>query len=244
MIRAGPRGGTLNTLATVGGDVPTWTSPQAPAGSYSIEVVARNNGGDSPPSNRVDLSIGVAALPEAPVLTVATSNDTVRLSWQPAATGPAPEAYIIEAAAAGSAAFAEVARVAGQEFVASGVPPGGWQVRVRALTSGGAGPPSNVVTLSASSCAAPPGAPSGLSQIVSGRAVALRWTHGSPAGPPTSVIEVGSASGLVDIGRFTVAGADASYVVTAPPGLYFVRVRARNACGESAASNEVVVFVP
>jgi hypothetical protein len=244
VVRGGPRGGDVNTIATVTGESTTWTSPAVPAGSYSVEVVARNAAGDSTPSNRVDMSLGVAALPEAPVLTAVTSDDTVRLSWQPSATGPAPEAYVIEAAAVGSSTFATVARVARQEFVAISVPAGGWQVRVKALTSGGAGPPSNVVALNVSPCSVPPGAPSGLSRLVSGRRVTLQWTHASPAGPTASIIEVGSAAGLVDIGRFAVAGAIASYSVTSPRGLYFVRVRARNACGESAASNEAVVFVP
>jgi predicted phage tail protein len=39
------------------------------------------------------------------------------------------------------------------------------------------------------------------------------------------------------------SGSLARLTATAPPGTYYVRVRARNACGTSPASNEIVIVV-
>lgn len=54
--------------------------------------------------------------------------------------------------------------------------------------------------------------------------------------------EVGSAPGWSDLLVVPVAGTRS--VASAPPGLYYVRVRGRNACGVGPGSNEVVVSVP
>ena len=53
---------------------------------------------------------------------------------------------------------------------------------------------------------------------------------------------VGPVSGSGSIGTFDV-GAVTSYTVPAPPGAYFVRVIAVNACGASVPSSEVAVIV-
>ena len=84
-----------------------------------------------------------------------------------------------------------------------------------------------------------------LSATVAGRRVDVQWTL--PAHSPsalTHVIEVGSASGLTDLGTITTGAAPTLAVPSAPPGRYYVRVRAVNATGAGAASNEVIVDVP
>jgi hypothetical protein len=84
-----------------------------------------------------------------------------------------------------------------------------------------------------------------LSATVTGARVDLQWTR--PAHSPLAlshVIEVGSAPGLTDLGTITTGAAPTLAVPSAPPGHYFVRVRAVNATGAGAASNEVIVDVP
>jgi hypothetical protein len=70
--------------------------------------------------------------------------------------------------------------------------------------------------------------------------VSLSW--GAVAGATGYVVEAGLSSGDSDAGVFqtiltSMAGA-------APPGRYYVRIRARNGCGMGPASSEIVIDVP
>ena len=144
VVRGGPRGTTAQTLAITGVAVRTWTSDPLAPGSYFMEVVARGTfNRDGPPSNRVEFSLDVAEIPLPPLNLAATSSDSsVSLTWLPAPDGPAPRNYVIEAAAAGSAAFGLVAIADEPRFFATRVPAGDWQVRVRATTAAGFSAPS------------------------------------------------------------------------------------------------------
>jgi hypothetical protein len=94
---------------------------------------------------------------------------------------------------------------------------------------------------SSTSCAPPSGTPSPFSVSQSGRYVMLVWS--AVAGATDYVVEAGTAAGATDVVAAPV-GAVTSIGTGAGPGVYFVRIRARNACGTSAVSNEVVVRVP
>ena len=72
----------------------------------------------------------------------------------------------------------------------------------------------------------------------------LLWSPPVGSGAPASyIIEAGSATGLANLYNASV-GAAISLTVQAPPGVFFVRIRAQNACGLSAPSNERVIPVP
>jgi hypothetical protein len=88
-------------------------------------------------------------------------------------------------------------------------------------------------------------APSGLTASVAGSLVTLTWDLPSTGSDGTTsyVIDVGNAPGVTNLGVFP-AGAARSFTASAPPGTYFVRVRALNGAGASEESNEVVVSVP
>jgi hypothetical protein len=85
-----------------------------------------------------------------------------------------------------------------------------------------------------------PGSPAPLTVWQNGAYVALFWVQAAYA--QDYVIEVGSASGLSNI-LVLPLGATTTVGTVAPPGLYFVRIRARNGCGTGGVSNEVVVRV-
>ena len=56
------------------------------------------------------------------------------------------------------------------------------------------------------------------------------------------IVEAGSAAGLANIARVPVTGSHFTYAPV-PPGVYFLRVRARNGRGESTAPDEQMVVV-
>ena len=74
---------------------------------------------------------------------------------------------------------------------------------------------------------------------MSGTNVALSWQKSS--GATGYVLEAGTGPGLSNIASVPVTTNSLS--TTAPPGIYFARVRATNKCGSSAPSNEVTVAV-
>jgi hypothetical protein len=74
----------------------------------------------------------------------------------------------------------------------------------------------------------------------SGAMVVLVWSRA--AGAQDYVIEVGSSSGLSNI-LVAPVGAGTTLTAMAPPGVYYARIRARNACGLGPASNEIVVTI-
>ena len=87
----------------------------------------------------------------------------------------------------------------------------------------------------------PPGAPVGLDFTVLGGNVALRWSPPATGGAPTNYrVDVGSNRGLSNLVQINV-GPVTGYLATAPAGVFFVRVVATNAWGESPPSNEVVI---
>jgi len=94
-------------------------------------------------------------------------------------------------------------------------------------------------------CTAPPSAPSSLVPTKNGTIVSLNWAPPVGADPvSTYVIEAGNTPGTNNVGTFVAPGSASTFQREAPPGTYYVRVFARNACGTSAPSNEVVVTVP
>lgn len=180
----------------------------------------------------------------APInLSSQVTGNTVTLSWT-APTGT-PTAYILEAGSgAGSANLANFSTGSpATTFTAANVPQGTYFVRVRALDSTlVAGPPSNEVVIVVGGCAAP-GAPSGLVLTLnSGGTIALRWD--AAAGAPTSyILEAGTAPGLSNLASADIGAVTTFTSAGVAPGTYYLRVRARNACGLSGPSNELLIVV-
>jgi hypothetical protein len=190
------------------------------------------------------LRIVGAGAPNAPrSLSSASSGRTVTLTWQAPSGGAVPGGYLIEVGSSPGMSNLLVSPLGAQlSAAATDVPNGVYYVRVRATANGVIGPPSNeiVVTMAIGGCTGPPAAPGNLVRSGSGSTVTLTW--GAVAGATGYVIEAGSASGLANLAQ--AATSVTSATATAPAGTYYVRVRATNACGISAASPEIVVTVP
>jgi hypothetical protein len=183
----------------------------------------------------------LAALPAAPQnLASQVSGTSVQLSWAPPASGT-PAEYQVEVGSTSGASDILVTRIAGAltSLGAAGVVNGQYFVRIRGANGVGVGPASNEVMLQVG-CTAPPAAPSNLTQNADGSLVTLQWNPVADAS--AYVLAVGVSSGANDV--VLPVGAVTSVSGSAPGGTYFVRVHAQNACGFSAASNQLAVLVP
>ncbi len=92
----------------------------------------------------------------------------------------------------------------------------------------------------------PPGAPGLVAPLVSGQDVRLRWNAPAAGGTPSVYqLEVAADRAFSAILSMPIAAPGTElFVPGAPPGTYFVRVRAANAAGAGGASAEVPVMVP
>jgi hypothetical protein len=106
------------------------------------------------------------------------------------------------------------------------------------------------VTIGAAACAAP-ALQTFLAAQVQGAQVALMWSPADDLAalnadrvvPLAYVLEAGSSPGAANLGSFAM-GRTTAFSTAAPPGVYYVRLRAVDACGAGPASSEVVVRVP
>jgi glucose/arabinose dehydrogenase len=176
-------------------------------------------------------------------LAAQTSGRTVTLEWT-GASGATQ--YRIEVGSrAGSSDLAAVDTGSTQtSFTASGVGDGVYYVRVRALNGATASDLSNevVIAIGVARCTSPPPAPLGLSSTLSERFVSLSWIASGTIS--SMVLEVGSTPGASNAAVVVMDPSARAFSSGAPPGIYYVRVRATNACGSSAGSNELAITVP
>lgn len=95
-------------------------------------------------------------------------------------------------------------------------------------------------------CVAAPGAPGQLVvEKLPNTSVRATWQPPTGGEMPTSyVVESGTGPGKNDVGTFIVPPSPPSTERQGAPGTFYVRAYARNACGTSAPSNEVVVTLP
>ena len=193
---------------------------------------------------------GGASVPGAPGnLTAAASGSTVTLVWTAPAGAAIPSTYYIEAGSTlGSANLANVATGNTMTtFSAAGVGNGTYYVRVRAANAAGASAPSNEAVLVVPSPQAP-GPPSGLTAAASGTLVQLNWNASAVSaqsgGAAGYIIEAGSGSGRSDLASFATGNTATSFSASGVgTGSYYIRLRATNAVGPSAPSNEVFLVV-
>jgi hypothetical protein len=92
-------------------------------------------------------------------------------------------------------------------------------------------------------CSAPPARPSDLRVVSnSGRIVVLSWAPASD-GRTSYIIEAGHATGRADALHLPLGRTTTYTAAQVNPGTYYVRVRAKNVCGLSEASDEIRVIV-
>lgn len=219
------------------------TSELAPLGPISSFAV--DHGGELYlviHSGTVLKIVSQAAIPpSAPSnLSAQTNGRTVALNWT---AGAGAAQYRLEVGSRpGAANLVQFDTAsAATSLTATAIPDGLYYVRVRSLNQSGSSSPSNEVVV-AVGCAGPPAPPTSLTQSVSGATVTLTWSaSGDLSG---IVVDVGSAPGESNLASFVLPSSVRSLSGAVPGGLYYARVRAVNACGVSASSNEVAVAIP
>jgi len=248
MVEAGSASGRIDIANfDTGTTVPGLVVDNVPSGTYFIRVRAKNSAGVSLPSNELVLIVigSSGCTPSPPIgLTATASGFVATLHWTPPSSACAATGYIIEAGSAPGASDLATFNTGttATSYVATGVGAGTYYVRVRAVNAAGASAPSNEATLvvTGAGCSAAPDAPSVFTGAVAGSVVSLAWVNA--AGATSYVVEAGTAAGLTNVAVLDV-GVATTLTATASPGTYYVRVRAKNACGTSAASSEIVLTV-
>ncbi len=224
----------------------------APAGSYFARVRSLAGGRVSMSTPDVSFAVGPPDVPAAPLdVTGVTEGTRLTLAWQPPSTG-APAAYRFEAGSSrGQSNLASITLPGSATAYTVDAPIGFYWGRLRAVNGAGASAASNEVLLDVGAARqifcgdGPPEAPGGLMAAVAGRTVTLTWQpSGDGSRADAQRILAGSAPGLADLAALDTTPAVTSLSVAAPPGTYYVRVIALNACGGSPASNETMVVVP
>ena len=206
---------------------------------YFMDFDASSN---APGTGRVfKIEVAPLSVPGAPTdLNAVVQGSSVALTWEAPATGGTPTSYLLQAGytPGGAEIGAIPAPATGLAF--NGVPDGRYYVRVRGVNAAGTGAPTSDLVLTVG-CSGPPATPTTLTTSVTGSLVVVAWNV--PPGTTTTVLEAGYGPGATNF-TFSFASPAAGVSVNAPPGTYYVRVRAVNACGQSAPSIQRTVVVP
>lgn len=214
--------------------------PLPPSGVYYVTVRGYSAAGVlGPPST--EAVVDLASAPGPPVgLRASVSGATASLSWSPPVSGGVAQRYVLSVGTThGASNLLNDYPVGGVLAVSGALPPGTYFARLHAGNLVGIGPPSAEVSFQVGG-ATPPGRPRALAASVAGSAVTLSWSAPSD-GADSYLVEAGTRSGLADVGALAVAGT--TYGAIAPPGTYFVRVRAVRGSSISQPSDEIVVQV-
>jgi hypothetical protein len=233
-IRQGPRifAGWVGAVSSVTGTLP----PGLYSFTISTDGLSRLAGADfTVEGSAPGVPPGIPGMP-----TVTLSGQFVTLNWAaPVSGGPVID-YQLEAGSAPGASNIDIVRTVAPTLSAT-APPGIYYVRVRARNAAGLGPASPEVVIDVTGGGAP-GVPGMPTVTLSGQFVTLNWAAPVSGGPVIDYqLEAGSAPGASNIDILRTVAPTLS--ATAPPGIYYVRVRGRNAAGLGPASPEVVIDV-
>lgn len=186
------------------------------------------------------IELGTASPPGVPVNLGATVNgNSVSITWNPPVTGGSATGYLLEAGTTPGAANIGVFPTSSPVLAVAGVPTGQYFVRVRSTNPAGTSTATGDLTLNVG--CSPPAAPATFTASAASRTVTLTWSVAN--GTTSTVLEAGYASGATALTFPFPASQSGASFAGVPPGTYFVRTRAFNACGQSAASVERTLVV-
>jgi predicted phage tail protein len=215
--------------------------------SAPADIVAGTVSVDLPPMAvgqvlRVTLLPLEGGVPDSPLaFTTSAVGQMVSLQWSARLDGPPATGYLLEVGSAPDTANLLSLPLGNVTRFQSPAPNGVYHLRLRATNAAGAGRPTASQRVEVG-CLAPPGRPLALRGTVAGPVVALTWQRGAGV-IDRYVIEAGRAPGLSSIASLVIAAQSTAFQAEAPPGTYFLRVRAANDCGLSGPSAEIFLVV-
>jgi hypothetical protein len=235
---SGPSAGSL-ALAVNGGF--TYVPPANFTGVVSFTYRAGHGGGLSNLAT-VTISVGHPTEPQPPAgLEVdAVQGRLVTLRFTPPLLGPAPDGYVLKGGVLPGQVLATLPTGHAAPVFTFLAPIGSFHIRVHAIAGGSESGPSNEVPLHVG-VPVRPSAPSRLTGMVNGSAVALAWrpTFGGGAATDTLLDVTGSITATLSL------GANESFSFPdVPGGSYTFRVRSENGGGTSSASEPVTLVFP
>jgi titin len=223
----------------------SYTIPNADYGRWMVDMAAWGDGGYSPDTPQLD--VWVLTTPSAPLVVVGSSN-TVNLTWG-APDANATTVHILRSVSAGP--FADIHTVASSvtSYADTTCLPGTtYAYKLQAVRDDDVSelsPASSSVTTPVALAA--PATPTGLTAVAqSPTAVGLTWTDNASNEASYQVYRKDGAAVSFnqvspDLAAGTTAWQDTSVVASF---LYTYTVKARNAAGDSDASNEAAVTTP
>lgn len=245
ILEGGAAPGT--TLATLPiGTTGTFVLAPAPDGVFYLRLRARSGALLSRASNEIEVRIGAAALPGAPTNFLASaSGSTLALAWMPARLGGTLTSYELRVATSPGGPIIAALSFSPTQTVTEipGVPAGTYYLRLVAVGPAGASSATPEVAVAIPGTCTPPQTVANFRRGGTGSNVILEWDLPLAGAAPTAFrIEAGSASGLANLAILTMT--TRILQASAPPGTYFIRVYATNACGSSATAPELTIVVP
>jgi hypothetical protein len=196
------------------------------------------------PGNTATVTINVVdpTMPQPPTGLVASSivGNLVTFRWIEPTAGPDPTDFVIEGGILPGQSLASLATGSTAPIFTVTVPDGSFYVRARTVVGTELSAPSNEIRIFVN-MAVPPSPPANLLANVNGSSIDLAWINTFAGGSPDSLIldVVGAVSGSLPVGR-----TDHVSFNGVPAGTYNVSVRAANASGASASSNDVTITIP
>ena len=178
------------------------------------------------------------------LFTAEVSGTSVQLNWNVPQEGGAPTSYTLRAGSAPGLSNVATLNIPGPTTTFQGfAPPGVYYVRLTAHNRYGSSSPAHEIQVTVGPVGAPPDAPTAFAANLQGLVATLSWT------PPASaisgyVLEAGTSPGAANLAVVNLGPQTTFVTPVLSPGSYYVRVRAVNAAGIGAASNEVLLTVP
>jgi fibronectin type 3 domain-containing protein len=244
-VERSPDNVTFTQIGTTGATTTTYSdSPLAPLTIYYYRVRATNGSGDSAYSNVANATtLADTTPPTAPSNLAATapSSTQINLSWTASTDNVGVTGYKIQRCqGSGCTTFAQIAAPpgTGTTFNDTGLTPlTSYSYQIIATdAAGNLSSPSNIA--SATTLAGAPAAPSGLvATAASPTQINLSWTNNATNQTGSKVERSPDGVTFAQIG--TTPGATTTYSdpTVLPLTIYYYRVRATNAVGDSAYSN-------